>query len=383
MRTGETAPALDANALRERFAAGRPLTVGVEEELMVLHPESLDLAPWAAELLAVIPDELPVKLELPASQLEIYTAAHERLDELGAELASARTRLVDAIDGRARVAAAGVHPFASPVGEVNEGERYARMEREYGMVARRQLVCGLHVHVAIGGPARALAVHNAMRSHLPELAALAANAPFHGGEDSGMASVRPLISAQLPRQGIPPAYESWEELADDIGWGGETGRIEGFLGWWWELRLHALFGTLELRVPDAQTRVEDALAIAAVAAGLVLWLSARFDAGDLPSPDAGWRIAENRWSAARHGTGGRMADLQRGVLRDTDSLLEDRLGQIAPLVTDLGGVDSLQHARKMIANTGAHRQRKVAGTLGLAELVARMADDFDPRTPSG
>src|SRR5205085_1174473 len=126
-------------------------------------------------------------------------------------------------------------------------------------------------------------------------------------------------------------------------------------------------------------RAQDALAIASVAAGLVLWLCARFDAGDLPSPDAGWRIAENRWSAARHGTGGRMADLQHGVLRDTDALLEERLGQVAPLVTGMGGGEALERARGLIGSNGAQRQRSLAGTLGMTKLVARMADDFDPR----
>ncbi|MFL5519221.1 MAG: YbdK family carboxylate-amine ligase [Gemmatimonadales bacterium] len=378
MTGGQTPVALDASALRERFAEDRPLTFGIEEELMVLHPESLGLAGTAAELLALVPDDLTVKLELPASQLEICTGAHERLDGLGAELASARTRLEKALRGRARLAVAGTHPFAPPAGELNHSDRYVRMAREYSEVARRQLVCGLHVHVAIGGPERALAVHNAVRSHLPELAALAANAPFLDGRDTGMASVRPLISAQLPRQGVPPAYQSWEELAADLRWGGVAGRLEGFGGWWWELRLHALLGTLELRVPDAQSRVQDALAVAATAAGLVIWLCARFDAGDLPPPDAAWRIAENRWSAARHGTRGRMADLQSGALRDTDELLAERLDQVAPLVAGLGGPAAIEGARGLLVANGAHRQRELATELSLTGLVAKLADDFAP-----
>ena len=152
--------------------------------------------------------------------------------------------------------------------------------------------------------------------------------------------------------------------------------LEGFGGWWWEMRLHALFGTLEVRVPDAQARVDDALAVAAVAAGLVLWLSRRFDAGELPPPIAAWRIAENRWSAARDGTRGRMADLQHGTLRDTDELLAERLDQIAPQVAEIGADGALAHARRLLEANGAQRQRELASALGLKGLVATLADDF-------
>jgi carboxylate-amine ligase len=374
----QAAGRLDADALRERFSPGRRLTLGVEEELMVLDPGSHDLAARAPELLELVPDGLPVKLEFPASQLEIYTSAHERLDELGAELASVRSALARALDGHARLAGSGTHPFAAPVGALNRAEHHRRLAHEYGAVARRQLVCGVHVHVAIGGPERALAVHNALRTHLPELSALAANAPFYAGEDSGMASVRPLICTLLPRQGIPPAYAGWDQLADDLRWGGLAGSLDGFRGWWWEMRLHPLFGTLEVRVPDAQARVEDTLAVAAVAVGLVLWLCARFDAGELPAPAPSWRIAENRWSAARHGTHGRMADLQDGIQRDTDELLGERLDQIAPLVAGLGATDAVARARGLIEVNGAQRQREIAAGGGLELLVARLADEFSP-----
>jgi carboxylate-amine ligase len=250
------------------------------------------------------------------------------------------------------------------------------MKREYTSIARRQLVCGLHVHVGISGRERALAVYNAMRAHLPEIAALAANAPFHGGEDAGVASVRPLISAQLPRQGVPPAYESWQRLADDLRWGNAAARLEGFQGWWWELRLHAKFGTLEVRVPDAQTRPEEALAVVAFTAGLVLWLGARHDAGELPTPAPDWRIAENRWSAARDGARGRMADVYSGALRDTAELLAERLDEVSTFATALGAARSIETARGLIARSGAERQRELAQELGLRGLASTLAEEF-------
>ena len=137
--------------------------------------------------------------------------------EAVAELAAAR-RALAARRGAVRrgSAAAGVHPFAAPLGELNAGERYDLTAGEYGDIARRQLVCALQVHVAVGGADRALAVYNALRSYLPDVAALAANAPFHGGRDTGLASVRPKICEQLPRQGIPPAIACWEAFADAL-----------------------------------------------------------------------------------------------------------------------------------------------------------------------
>lgn len=376
MTAPETGATPDASALADLFESERPLTFGVEEEVMVLDAETFDLAPRAREALSRLPDGEAVKLELPASQLEILTPPRERLDELAADLEQGRRLLTRSLDGVVRLASAGTHPFAAAEGALNHGPRYERMRNEYGALARRQLVCGLHVHVAISGQERALAVYNAMRAHLPEIAALAANAPFHCGEDNGLASVRPLISAQLPRQGVPPVYDSWERLAGDLRWGNAASRLEGFQGWWWEMRLHPGFGTLEVRVPDAQTRTQEALAVTAFAAGLVLWLCARHDARDLPVPAPAWRIVENRWSAARDGARGRMADVYSGTLRDTDELLEERLGEVSTVAAALGAAGSIETARELIARSGAERQRELARELGLRGLVKRLADDF-------
>ena len=118
-------------------------------------------------------------------------------------------------------------------------------------------------------------MYNAARAYLPWLAALAANAPFYEGQDTGLASVRAKIGELLPRQGVPPAFESWEEYAGALAWGARTGAFPGASSWWYELRLHPGFGTLELRVPDAQRTVGDATAIIAVAQALLAWLGQR------------------------------------------------------------------------------------------------------------
>ena len=255
------------------------------------------------------------KLELPAAQLELSLPPARTVPEAIAALGAARRDLAAAAAPVGRLAAAGVHPFADPIGVLNDGERYAQTAHEYGSIARRQLVCALQVHVAVGGADRSLAVYNGLRPWLPLVAALAANAPFHDGRDTGLASIRPKIAEQLPRQGIPPAIASWESFADALAWGAASGAVPDARRWWWELRPHPAFGTLELRVPDAQATVADAAAVLALVHALAGWLAERHDAGEPLETADTWRLEENRWSAARSGMDAELADLRRARAR--------------------------------------------------------------------
>lgn len=360
-------------SLAQRFEHTGAPTFGVEEELLLLDPVTLELLHEAPRMIA----GLPAKLELPACQLEIAGAVHEDLGALGEELARSRARVAGALEGRARLLAAGAHPFAPAEGALNAGAHYERLERQYGMLARRQLVCGLHVHVGLpGGAARVLAVHNALRSHLPDIAALAANAPLQRGVPTGMASVRPFICGLLPRQGIPPAYAGWRELEADLAWGRRAGALQGVQGWWWELRLHPQLGTIELRAADSQSTPREAAAMAAFGACLVLWLAERHDAGDLPPPAPAWRIAENRFSAARHGVAGRMADLQSGRPLATAERLERLLDALAPLAGRMGASELIASARGLIARPPAQRQLRLHAELGVRGATRRLSELF-------
>jgi len=366
----------NAAELRAAFDGPAPLTVGVEEELMLLDPESLDLAPRADDALGALAGDTRYKLELPASHLEITLGPLDGAATAAAELASARARLVDAVAGIARPAAAGVHPFAAAEGELNRGARYDRTLAEHATVARRQLVCALQVHVAVGSADATLAVHNALRSYLPELAALAANAPLHEGRDTGLASIRPVLGGMLPRQGVPPAIPSWEAYADALRWGAESGTVPEPAVWWWELRPHPSFGTLELRVPDAQVTVADAEAITAMAHALVAWLAGRHADGDPLGSDPTWRIAENRWSACRYGVEGTLADLETGARRSTREVLAERLATLAPVAARLGGQAGLAHAHTLLEANGAMHQRQVAADAGAHGVAAWLAEQF-------
>ena len=358
-----TAPRRDAAAnpssaeLRQIFDVEAPLTVGVEEELMLLDPVTLDLAPLARDLIERCHGDERFKLEMPAAQVEIMTPPLGGAAEVEAHLGQARHDLAAAGEGLVRLAGAGVHPFAAPEGELNSGERYERTLAEFGRIARRQLVFGLQVHLAVRGADRALAVYNGLRNHLPELLALAANAPFYEGRDSGLATVRPKLCELLPRQGVPPALESWEAFAAELAWGARSGAVPDPRVWWWELRPHPTYGTLELRVPDAQATVGDSAAIVAVAHALAADLARRHDDGEPPAIVETWRIEENRWRVLSRGSEGRLADLRTGEPEPARDRLLGLLDRLVPWAEAQGSAHQLRHARALVDASGAARQR--------------------------
>lgn len=362
----------DADALRRRFDDVGGFTVGVEEETMLLDPDSFDLVPRATTVLQRVEGDPRFKLELPAAQLEIVTEPAASAGEAVAQLAAGRRDLAAAGSGIARPAVAAVHPWAAPLGVLNQGGRYDAIAREYGSVARRQLVSSLQIHVAVGGAERSLAVYNALRCYLPELTGLSANGPFYEGIDSGLASVRPGICVLLPRQGVPPALASWEEFAAELRWRA----LPDPSRWWWELRPHPRYGTLELRVPDAQTTVGEAAGVIAFVQALVATLAERHDAGE-PLPAAPtWRIQENRFSAFRHGVEGTLADLATGDPRPTRERLAALVDEVEPAARCLGSAELLTHTRRSIERNGAIRQREASRQVGIRGLAEWLADQF-------
>jgi carboxylate-amine ligase len=366
----------DAATLRRRFDEVGGCTVGVEEEVMLLDPQTFDLAPVSAPVLDRLEGDPRFKPELPAAQLEIVTTPETSACAAVAQLAAGRRDLAAASEGLAIPAAAGVHPFASPEGHLNRSARYDRIRREFGPVAQRQLVASLQVHVAVGDAARTLAVYNALRCYLPELAALAANAPCYAGTDSGFASVRPGICMQLPRQGVPPRLDSWERFAQHLRWGAAAGSLPDPSRWWWELRPHIIHGTLELRVPDAQTTVNEAAGIIAFAQALVAHLAERYDADEQPPDAHTWQIEENRWSAARYGVDGTLADLVSGRRRSTRERLLELTEEVRPAAQRLDSAELLTHTRRSIERNGAIRQREACADTGPRALGPWLARQF-------
>jgi carboxylate-amine ligase len=182
---------------------------------------------------------------------------------------------------------------------------------------------------------------------------------------------------------VPPALESWEAYADALAWGAASGAFPDPSAWWYELRLHPGFGTLELRVPDGQATVGDAAAIAAVAQALMAWLGerpaggARSAGGGRTAPAAPtWRIEQNRWSACRYGVGGDMADLETGTTRPTRDCLRALLDTLEPVATQLGAGSALERARELVEINGAIAQRRVAQRTGISSVAGWLASRF-------
>ena len=367
---------LTAEACRAAFDSVEPYTVGLEEELMVVAPQTFELSNAGASLVALAADER-IRPELRASQVELVTPVCGSAVEACAHLAELRHRLAEVADGTALLAAAGTHPFSAGLGGITSGERNELLVEEYEWAALETFACGLHVHVALGDADRALAVYNALRSYLPEIAALAANSPFARGRDTGFASIRPKLNEAFPREGIPPVFASWDEYAELVRWGRHAFPDATFL--WWELRPHPAFGTLEVRAADAQTRVEDVAAIAAVVQSLVVWLGGLHDAGERLPAVASFRIAENFWSALRHGLGGWMLDLETGEQEPTLARVDRLLAEVEPTAADLGLDAEIVQARTLLGGNGADRQRYVAEREGLEGLVRWLVAETLPR----
>ena len=337
-------------------------TIGIEEELMLLDPETLDLLPQAARVRAELGDTISMRTELPAAQVETASPVCGSIAEAAASLTAARRALAGGVAGYARLAGAGTHPFADPEGALVDDAKYAPLIEEFRWVLPRQLVFGLHVHVAVRGADRALAVHNALRSHLPDLAALAGNAPLYAGRDTGLASIRPKLSELLPRQGIPPAYRDWDERAELERWGRRGGVFPAAGEVWYELRAHDELGTIELRVPDSQSTPEDAAGVLAFAVGLIATLAQRHDDGEPLAVHDHTRIAENRWRAMRHGLTGTLLDLETGEPQPTRDRLRRLIDEVAPPSGSEGQTSSSTPARSPIATAPSASARCTDGT---------------------
>jgi carboxylate-amine ligase len=354
--------------LQTRFEHETTLTVGIEEELLLLDPGSFLPVAAGEDVLARVGPDDRYRPELLRTMVELVTAPAATVAEAARELADARSTLVDLLDGGVRLAALGTHPFATDTSTVTPTARYLEIVDELRGVPT-PLRCGLHVHVALADADQAVTVHNAVRSYLPEIAALAANSPFFDGLDTGLSSVRLKLSDRFPRSGIPPAFPTWRAFAEFVAWGARGGVVRDPSYHWWDLRLNALWGTLEFRVADVQPTVGATAAVAAVCQSLVASLVSRLAAGEPLPADDSYRIAENRWRALRDGVDGALVDLRSGFARPTRERLTQLLDELECTAASLGCAAELDAARRLIAANGATHQRAVARARGIAHIA--------------
>jgi carboxylate-amine ligase len=358
-----------------------PFTLGIEEEVMLLDARNWSLAYAADDVIAELPPELVgrVSLETHAAVIEVRTGVHTRVDDAVAELAGLRCRLAEALAPRGlRAAAAGTHPMAVwSDSVVSSHPRYRAIEESTRVLARREPTLAMHVHVGVPTPHAAIQVLNRMRVHVPLLLALSANSPFWQGRATGLASTRPSVFGAFPRSGLPRRFRSYRDWTETVDLLMRADAIPDWSYLWWDVRLQPRLGTVEIRIMDAQTRIEDVAALAALVQALV-----RVELHDpLASPwhtEAAEIIQENRFLAARDGMEALLIDPESGGRLHAVGLLESVVRACEPHAELLGCGRELALARALAAENGAARQLALARDGDLRHLPAELADDFHP-----
>jgi carboxylate-amine ligase len=349
---------LDMARARDAFEASEDFTIGIEEEFQILDPDTLALSQRFEELYDagraddVLRDR--VAGELISSEIEIRSAKGQTFADALASQREARMRLFQiATERGVRLGSTGTHPF-SPWQEqrIIDTDHYRRLQRDLGYVARRNNTWSIHVHVGVRGAERAIAVCDRLRPVLPELLAVSANSPFLDGHDAGLHSARTQIfTKSFPRCGIPEDWGGWAAYAAFVEFLARTGSIVEATQLWWSVRPHHSYGTVEVRICDAQTSAEESTAIAGLAAAAVAQAALDYDDGvrvESPPPRL---VEENFWRAIRYGLDGTMIDVERGEQFPAAALPDRLLAWTAPARAALGIDVSLPE------RNGAQRQR--------------------------
>ena len=350
---------MDAAAAREVFEASEDFTVGLEEEFGILDPETHELAQRFDELhQAAMRDDVlagSVAGELISSEIEIRSGRGDTLIDAFARQRERRARLFRlAADQGVRLGATGTHPWSPwQDQEIIDTDHYRRVEDGLKYVAWRNNTFSVHVHVGIRGADRAVAVCDRLRPVLPELLAISANSPFLEGRDSGLHSVRSQIfTKSFPRCGIPEAFGSFQAYSEYVDFLYRTNSIVEHTQIWWSVRPHPAFGTVEVRICDAQSTAEESNALISLIVACIAQAALEHDEESLPDPPPGRLIEENFWRAIRHGLDGRMIDLERGEEYAAAALGDRLLAWTAPARAALGIEIALP------PENGAQRQRR-------------------------
>jgi carboxylate-amine ligase len=347
---------------REAFEASTDFTVGIEEEFQILDPESLDLVQRFEELYEAAKQDEGIgdraAGELISSEIEIRSPRGESFAEAVGYQRDLRTRLFRlAADRGLWLAATGTHPW-SPWQEqhIIDTEHYQRLLKGLGYVARRNNTWSVHVHVGVRGADRAMAVCDRLRPVLPELLAISANSPFLDGADAGLHSARTQIfTKSFPRCGIHEPWRDWATYADFVDLLKRTHSIVEATQLWWSVRPHHSYGTVELRICDAQSTAEESTAIAGLAAACIAQAAIDYDEGVRAEPVSARLVEENLWRAIRFGLDGKMIDSERLEEFPAAALPDRLMAWTGPARAALGIDVSLP------GQNGAQRQREALG----------------------
>jgi carboxylate-amine ligase len=350
---------LDLDSATETFTASDDMTVGLEEEFALLDPTSLDLVARYGELAAAAADDpvlsTSVAGELISSEIEIRSGRGTDLHDAFGHQREARRRLFALAAARGvALGATGTHPWADYREQrIIDTEHYRRVEEGLKYVAWRNNTFSLHVHVGIRGADRAVRVCDRLRPVLPLLLAVSANSACVDGRDAGLHSARTQIfTKSFPRCGVPDAYGSWAAYREYVELLVRTGSIVEDTQLWWSVRPHFRFGTVEVRICDAQATAAESEGVAALIVACVAQAARDVDEGRPFSDPPRRLVEENMWRAIRHGLDGRMIDLDRGVEYPAGEIVERLAGWTAPVRAELG-IDLVAPELN-----GAQRQRR-------------------------
>lgn len=356
-------------------------TVGIEEEYQILEPESRELTSYVQELLdegyLILRDQ--IKAEFLQSQVEVGSHICHSMEEARQELVRLRRSVADLAESKGlRMAAASTHPFSSWLQQrITPAERYAKHEAAMAEVARRMLIFGMHVHVGIEDKELMIDVMDQARYFLPHLLALSTSSPFWHGRKTGLKSYRSVVFETLPRTGPPPAFRSWGEYSHYLDTLVKTHCVEDGSTIWWDLRPHHKFPTLEFRVCDICTKVDEAVCIAALIVALVHKLI------QLRRNNQSWRryrhslITENKWRAVRFGLDGQLIDFGKQAEVPMHRLVHELLELVDDVVDDLGLRSEVEYVHTILEEgTSADRQLAVYEETGdLKAVVDRIVEE--------
>ena len=360
---------LDMLAARERFEASTDFTLAIEEEFALVDPETLELVNRFEELHtacqrdgllaeAAVGELISSEIEIRSGKSESFTEAVERQNERRRRLFGTAGELGIAL------AATGTHPWANYLDQkIIDTEHYRRLREELRWVAQRNNTWSLHVHMGVRGADRAVAVCDHLRGVLPQLLALSANSPFLDGRATGLHTVRTeIFTRTFPRCGVHEPFGDWDTYADFIDVLVRTNSIVEATQLWWSVRPHHAFGTVELRICDAQSRGSESFALAGMIAACIAQAALDYDDGRLGTPLRHREIEENLWRAIRHGMDGRMIDYERRAEIPTGEAAERLVAWTAPARESLGielsipEANGAQRAYRALANGASIRE---------------------------
>ena len=336
-------------------------TIGIEEEFQIIDPVTRELRSHIQQLLEggkmVLKEH--AKSELHQSMVELGSEICQDIAQARREVIELRSELAAVAAAEdLKIASAGTHPFSHWHDQlITPHERYATIVKDMQQIARANLIFGLHVHVGIPDREAGILVMNQVRYILPHIYALSTNSPFWLGENTGLKAYRQMIFERFPRTGIPDTFQSLSEYEDYLQLLVSTNCIDNAKKIWWDIRLHPFFNTLEFRICDAQSRVDDTIALAALMQALVLKLHKMLRQNTTFRWYGRRLIDENRWRAARYGIEGKMIDFGKKCEVETRSLIYEILDFVAREMDELGSQREIAHIEKILANgTGADRQ---------------------------